>query len=342
MKTAIISPSGKFYGSEQTLFNFLSLTNGYDVYIKNEPNGLFEKLKSNTFNHRYFSFNKLSIFYFLFSIKLLYKYKKVYINEAGHSKYIIGLSKLFFWKSFYIHVRLTEDTVLSRWKGIGSNIHLISTSKYIADLLNEHVQVQSVVISSPARAFNENIKWNYKYNDITIKNVGVIGRLTTSKGIHEMKEFFTYLEKNKNENFNFYFYGDVDKTDKNVVAFLNLVESFKHVNVSFEGFVSDKSEMYANIDLVLHFNKEEPLGVIFLEALNQGKPFVGFNSGGIGCIAQNLNLENYMVKDLDNWCADLIAITNKLDINQFQIAREVMLDIYSPQTYCKRIENLIS
>jgi glycosyltransferase involved in cell wall biosynthesis len=341
MKTAIVSPSGKFYGSEQTLFNFLSLTKGYDVYVKNEPNGLFDKLKSDAFLHNYYTFNRLSVFYFWLSLKLLFKYKKVYVNEAGHSKYIIGLSKLFFWKSFYIHVRLTEDTIASRWKGIGSNIHLISTSQYIADLLIERINVKSNVISSPARAFKDDISWNSSYSNLNQKKLGVIGRLTTSKGIYQMIEFFNHLEKNKNNNLLFYFYGDVDNKDENVASFLKQIKGFENVNISFKGFVDDKSKIYDDIDLVLHFNKDEPLGVIFLEALNQGKPFLGFNSGGIGCIAENLNLENQMVNVSDQWCEKLIRLIDELDVKQFEKARELMLDLYSPKVYCERIENLI-
>lgn len=341
MKTAIISPSGKFYGSEQTLFNFLSSTNDYDVYIKNESEVLFEKLKSETFNHNYFVFNKLPVFYILFCFKLLIKYKKVYINEAGHSKYIIRISKLFFWKSFYIHVRLTEDTIATRWKGIGSNTHLISTSKYIADLLIERIKVKSVVISSPARAFKNDIKWDSDYKYIGIKKIGVIGRLTTSKGIHEMIEFFRFLEENEKTNFEFYFYGDVDQKDENVISFLKQIEDFNKVKVDFKGFVIEKSEIYGHIDLVLHFNKEEPLGVIFLEALNQGKPFLGFNSGGIGDIAQNLNLNTQMIDVTDDWCLNAIDLIKTLDVERFKEAREIMLDLYSPKKYCERLEGLI-
>lgn len=342
MKTAIISPSGKFYGSEQTLFNFLSLTQGYDVYIKYESGGLFDKLNSENFTHNYFIFNKLTLFYFCFSIKLLLSYKKVYVNEAGHSRYIIGLSKLLFWKSFYIHVRLTEDTIASRWKGIGSNVYLISTSSYIADLLENRIKVKSEVISSPARAFKDNIKWNNNYVDLPVKTVGVIGRLTTSKGIHEMIEFLNYLEVTKNKTLNFHFYGDVDEDDEQVSYFLQQIDKFNYVNVTFEGFVSNKSEIYDTIDLVLHFNKEEPLGVIFLEALNQGKPFIGFNSGGIGCIAENLKLESQMVNVSDKWCINLMEHIETLDINKFKEAREIMLNLYSPKVYCERVGKLIT
>jgi glycosyltransferase involved in cell wall biosynthesis len=341
LKTAILSPSGKFYGSEQTLFDFLSTTQGYDVYIKNEPNGLFEKLKHETFKHNYFVFNNLPIFYFWLAVKLIFKYKKVYINEAGHSNYVIGISKFFFWKSFYIHVRLTEDTIASRWKGIGSNIHLISTSQYIADLLEEQIKIKSYVISSPARAFKDHIKWDLDYTDLPLKRVGVIGRLTSSKGVREMVEFFNHLEVSKNKNLKFYFYGDVDQKDEQVSLFLKQVNNFKNVNISFEGFVINKSEIYDNIDLVVHFNKDEPLGVIFLEALNQGKPLIGFNSGGIGCIAQNLKLESQMVNFSNQWCQDLVARIKTLEVKHFIEAREIMLKIYSPKIYCERIENLI-
>lgn len=342
MKTAIISPSGKYYGSEQTLFNFLALTKGYDVYIKKYANGLFQKLKSSGYDHSYFSYRSLSLFYLWFSVKLLLRYNKVYVNEAGHSKYIIVLSKLFFWKLFYIHVRLTEDTIASRWKGLGSNVKLISTSGFIADLLFKQTKVDSEIISSPTRAFRDDIKWNINYEDIEVKNIGIIGRVTTSKGIKEMSIFFDYLENNQNQNFHFHFFGDIDENDNNVTLFLNQIENLNKVNITFEGFVNNKNAIFDNIDLVLHFNKEEPLGVIFLEALNQGKPFIGFNAGGIGCIARNLQLTSTMSNITDNWCKEFITTIDKLDINQFIKARELMLEIYSPEIYCKRLENLIS
>src|SRR5690606_26485924 len=101
MSLAIISPSGKFYGSEQTLFDFLSRTSGYDVYCKEEQDGLYNLLLESNFEHRYFKFNNVRYFYLKLFGLLLFKYKKVYINEGGHSKYIKLLGRIFFWKEFF-------------------------------------------------------------------------------------------------------------------------------------------------------------------------------------------------------------------------------------------------
>lgn len=342
MKTAIISPSGKFYGSEQTLFEFLSRTKGYDVYIKYEKNGLYDRLKSANFEHRYYKYQSLLLYYLLFSLKLLFQYNKVYINEGGHSKYITLLAKLFSWKTFYIHVRLTEDTATDRWSKLSCNVHLISTSKYIADLLLQNIKTDSIVISSPARAFKEDFTWNFNYHQLKIKKIGIIGRLTISKGVSDMHLFLNYLEQRKCGNYQFYFYGDIDADNQQVKCFLAEAKLFNYVEVFFEGFVNEKSVIYSNLDLVLHFNRKEPLGVIFLESINQGIPFVGFNSGGIGVIAEHLNLGTSMVSTSEHWCEEMVNVIEKLDIHEYMHARGIMLQIYSPEVYCKKIQHLIN
>lgn len=341
MKTAIISPSGKFYGSEQTLFNFLALTENFDVYIKEEPNGLFDKLKNESYKHSYFLFNNLTVLYFIIALKSVFLYKKIYVNEAGHSKYIIFLAKLLFWKNFYIHVRLTEDVDSSRWQGIGENIILISTSSYIADSILKEINIISPVISSPARGFKSNIGWNLNIDNKTKLNFGVIGRLTATKGILEMDKFLSYLEEKNVDAYVFHFFGDVEATDAQVIKLRDKWQNFKNIRTEFHGFIADKTLIYDAIDVVLHFNKNEPLGVIFLESLNQNVPFIGFDSGGIGVIAKNLGLRNEMVDFKANWCSEFLHKIEKIDIKKYIKAKEIMLTVYSPHEYCRQIENLI-
>src|SRR5690349_42433 len=54
----------------------------------------------------------------LFFLLLFRKYKSVYINEAGHVKYILIFAKWFSSIQFTVHVRVTEDTAENRWKMI--------------------------------------------------------------------------------------------------------------------------------------------------------------------------------------------------------------------------------
>lgn len=341
MKTLIISPSGKFYGSEQTLFNFLSQTEGYDVYIKHERNGLHDRLLTSNFNHNYFLFKSTSRLYFVLFFILFYKYSSVYCNEGGHSRYITLFAKIFFWKAFYIHVRLTEDTVPHRWGKIPKNLHLISTSSYIQKLLISSINTDSILLSSPARAFKQELFWDKTYNEKAIKSVGIVGRVTTSKGVLKAIELFDYLERENISSYDFTFYGDVEESDSNVERLIDCVNRYQYVKVNFMGYIDRASSIYSGIDLVIHFNTDEPLGVVFLESLNQGKPFIGFNSGGIGCIAERLSIEHLMIRHHEGWCSDILLKMDGIDIKAYAQAREVMNEIYSPQEYCSNLSKLI-
>ncbi|WP_066221452.1 glycosyltransferase [Formosa haliotis] len=342
MKTAIVSPSGKFYGSEQTLFAFLCGTHKeYDVYIKKEYNGLLEELNNvNNLKHTLYQFDNLNWFYLTLAFKLFYRYNKVYVNEGGHSKYIIILARLFFWRNFIIHVRLTEDTEKSRLKQIPENVKLISTSEFIASLIYDNVRIESQVVSSPARAFKSDIEWNTSYDDLEKIKVGVIGRVSKSKGLKEMYEFIDFLEQKKNKDITFFFFGHVDSSDE-IDKFVLWCGQLNFVTINFKGFIKDKIDIYQNIDVVIHFNKNEPLGVIFLESLNQGVPIVGFNSGGIGCIAKNLSLDTFMLDSVD-WHDELLHKIKNINIEEYKTARLKMLEAYSPDVYINKIDSLIN
>src|SRR5450432_1389876 len=88
----VISPSGNFYGSEQVLFDYLVHTKlKLDVAVPR--NSLFyQKLKETQNHHRIFQYDnkRLPAFYTRVYWWLLKgKYDLVYLNEAGHIKYLI-------------------------------------------------------------------------------------------------------------------------------------------------------------------------------------------------------------------------------------------------------------
>jgi glycosyltransferase involved in cell wall biosynthesis len=62
--------------------------------------------------------------------------------------------------------------------------------------------------------------------------------------------------------------------------------------VHFLGHVSDKNELadiYANADVFVHTNPNEPFGIAPLEALASGVPLVAPNSGGVLSYANDTN-----------------------------------------------------
>ena len=99
MKTSIIiSPSGNFYGSERTLTDFLSsCQNKYIVYI---PKKSILSVKINILKSkhllRYYNLNNIPFLYLKVVYHIIFQnINSVYINEAGHSKYIRLLSYIF-------------------------------------------------------------------------------------------------------------------------------------------------------------------------------------------------------------------------------------------------------
>src|SRR5207237_9473129 len=134
-----------------------------------------------------------------------------------------------------------------------------------------------------------------KSTDILHKNIltiGVIGRLSITKGIDILLRLLELIKaEKKDDQFYFLFYGDV-MHDVTAETYSRL-KSFS--NIKLNGFVQDKDKMYSSVDCVLHASAIEPLGRIFLEAIDYNKPFIGLNQGGIGEISSLLNLNSLMV-----------------------------------------------
>lgn len=338
MKTAVISPSGKFYGSEQTLYNFLKHSeNSYTVFINNNDGGLLDKVLSLE-KHTVRSFKSIKVLYFRLALALLFKqFNKVYCNEGGHIKYIKILSWLFPSKKFFVHIRLTEDTNKQRLYNLPQNIELISVSKYISDLIYSNINIETEIISSPNRGTTKINGW--KDIDKHFKRIGIIGRVTPSKGINKISELIDYLEKKKCTTLELHFFGDIEKTHPQVNQLLSQISHCKFLKCVFHGY-TEGEKIYNSIDLVLHLNTNEPHGVIFFEALNAAKPFIGFNAGGIGNIAANLQIEHLMVEPNINWELQLLNRINDINntIDLYKKAQKNMLDVYSIKKYCNTLE----
>lgn len=101
------------------------------------------------------------------------------------------------------------------------------------------------------------------------------------------------------------------------------------------------------LDMLLHFNKVEALGRIYLEAIEYGIPLVGFNAGGINELASMMGLERMMVDgNKATWTEDMkqkiMSMREMWDQASFRKAKKVLEDQLSAQHYTSQIEALLN
>jgi glycosyltransferase involved in cell wall biosynthesis len=337
----IISPSGNFYGSEQVLFDYLNNTQiSLQLYLP--KNSLFES-KLNEIKQKNFikkGFNNVKYLYLEVAFNLLFKkYKSVYLNEAGHIKYIKILARIFPNVCFVVHIRLVEDTFLTRLKSSSANIKYVAVSKYILDEL----PVNAKLIYDPF-PFSES-KFLRRENSVKFI-IGVIGRISKSKGLDKLIELAKSLKDNPLfMDFEFHLYGDQIFSQENIM-YLNGIHSLKMIKLM--GFVSDKISIYKDIDAVLHLCDTEPLGRIFLESINFGVPLIGFKAGGIGEIGELTNAADFLVAANDSWIPEiqknLLLVKNNRDnlSKGMQVSKFKAMELFSLERYTRELDKLIN
>lgn len=317
----IISPSGNFYGSEQVLYDYLSHTKvNADVAVPADS-FLFKKLKQDTpqFSVKAIQPSGLLKFYLEVLIDLfLNRYQAVYLNEAGHMKYVLLLSKIFRRKKFVIHVRIVEDAAKSRWKvKPGKNVTLLSISNYLAALL----PYPSEVLYDPF-PFSYDLKENNHIEKEQIF-IGIIGRITLTKGLNHLVDLLTLIkQKGKENKLHFKLFGNISP-DAEQCGLDKKLKSFENVTIC--GFEDSKEKLYSSLDCVMHLSTQEALGRIFLEAIDYCKPFIGLHAGGIGEIASMLKMEKWMADpasgDLPN---ELLNLLEKVRSNYSEPVEEMI------------------
>lgn len=344
---AIISPSGNFYGSEQVLYDFLACTrNSYHVYL---PYGLLYDKLNEQGKHHLHKYSSVKLLYIqLASMLLAGNYDGIYINEGGHVKYINLLDRLFPQKRFFVHIRLLEDTYSSRLGKQRRNVSYVSVSEYITRevLRNAGLHCSTLIdIYNPISGFDE-MKAPRLHNGAL--RAGVIGRVTVTKGLHDISAFCDYCEKHPMPfDVELHFFGGLDSHLPEVGPFVEATKAYKHIKCIFHGFISDKSQIYSSFNLLLHFNRVESLGRIIMEALDFGVPFIGFKDGGIGELAQNFGVEKYMVEYNNNWerrmqdqIANMVDNGNSI-VADYGNAKAKMKELCSPATYTQQLEAIL-
>ncbi|HVS95274.1 MAG TPA: glycosyltransferase [Puia sp.] len=343
-RCTIVSPSGNLYGSEQVLFDFLVGTG--EVYTVMVPAGslLLRKLQEARLAHRLKTFrtgSPLRLYAGIFFQLAAGRIRTLYLNEAGHSRYAVMLARWYRKKNFVIHVRMKEDTEPGRWPSHPlPNLRLIAISGYI-----EHrLPLPAECILDPYRFTDRPLR--AAKIDSSGLTIGVIGRITVTKGLYKLVQLAEHAAKDPAAaRLRFALFGDVsgDSEDRELVGRLQALP-----NVKFEGFVSDKDAIYDNLDAVLHMSVVEALGRIFFEAIDYGKPFLGFDAAGIGEIARLTGLDRGLAAADGDWMDKLLQRLLLLDREYGQWAEEVRnkkeacRNIFSMDRYVSRINALIA
>lgn len=339
--TIIISPSGNFYGSEQVLYDHLKNTvKEFSVFL---PKGTDFESKVRSLNqHKVINFVNVKFLYLhIFIMILFHNVKTVYLNEAGHIKYIKFLAYIFPNLKFVVHIRLKEDSVESRLgKILPLNIKLICISRYIFDLVNK--PSSSFLVYDPI-AVKVNVAKQSTPSDIL--RIGFIGRVTTSKGLIYIEKFLDRLLKSpESGKINIDFFGDVETHIEIVKKFHKKYSKLGLCKIFFHGYVSDQEFIYDNIDAVVHLNPQEPLGRIGLESWARGIPFFCFDSGGCYEINTLLGQDWFILNRLSGWENLLIQKISHLKLKKIDFDKvfSSLESNFSIKSYITNVESLFN
>lgn len=256
------------------------------------------------------------------------KIKTVYCNEAGHIRYIYHLAWLFPKVNFVVHLRIIEDTV--RIKHSLRNLKFVTISQTI----QRRFQIASFDVYD---GYHFSLLKNWHSLPSGKLVVGIVGRVTSSKGIGLFtRDFFQIC----GVNVEFYFYGDIDCSSSKLSENMQLLRGQE--NVFFKGFVSEKAKIYPFIDVLLHVNENEPLGRIFFESLDFGIPFIGINKGGIGEIAEQINYPYVFEKnELAQVLCDLVEERWTFNSQILENSRRNALEVFSIVNYSEQIDKIL-
>ncbi len=284
-------------------------------------------------------FDNLSLLYVKILLLFIFKkYSSLYINEGGHIKYAKLAAKILKSKKIILHIRLLEDCKKERLGSIPPNLRLVSISAFISSHLKSynHIQIYDPISTKrDVPLSNNEIK--------TLPTIGIIGRVSQTKGISNYNQLFDFLKVGGQINsFVFKFYGDIVIEESSTFDFYNHFNSSTYPTIIFEGFVTDQDKMYNDLDVVLHLNDNEPLGRIGLESWSRGIPFISFNKGGTGEINTALNLNKFLVEKETGWEMKLLKLLlNNLIVLTEKERKEIrqrLVDLFGVERYVRELE----
>ena len=193
---------------------------------------------------------------------------------------------------------------------------------------------------------------NFKGQSITIANgvlerkqvktksnkfrLGLVGRFVPLKAQHILIEAISTLPDNSKKSISLTFFGTGDLLENNrKLANIKIPD----VEVTFSGFVTDRDEIYTNIDCLVVTSETEGLSLAILEAIASGTPIIASNVGGNSELVQdgvNGFLYEYSdIKRLSNHIANLVSENSMLE-TFIKANKEKFLVNYSLQQCAKK------
>ena len=338
----IVSPSGNLYGSEKVLLDFLATAEeDYEIYL---PEGrLRRRIAGQLPQVRLRVFSRVQLLYPELFLRMIFSSRRfLYCNEGGHIRRIGLLARLLPHKRFFVHLRIAEDCGPARLRNLPDNVTLIVVSDYLMGLLPEMVRAKSVRLHDPYLASGRKGD-SGRFRMSPLPKIGVVGRVTRTKGLQELAGLTDYAEAHGTE-LEIHLFGSFDPTEEAGCAFRRKMECYRFVRIVFEGFVEHMEAAYDSMDVIWHFSLTEPLGRIFFEALDSGTFFTGFDSGGIGEIGHELGLSGFLVEYGEGWEKRFLASLKRLhgqDAHKaFCRAAKKMQEAFSPSGYARALETL--
>ena len=129
------------------------------------------------------------------------------------------------------------------------------------------------------------------------KTIGFLGRVVYEKGTDTFVEVFKKLPKESGIGGLI-----VGSGDDRFMTQLESEVSQLHLPIEFIGYVQDVHAQLDKMDLVVFVSRQEPFGLVLLEAINYGVPIIGVypeNGGGPWEILPNENLGLIRERDIE-------------------------------------------
>lgn len=175
--------------------------------------------------------------------------------------------------------------------------------------------------------------------------IGAMARIDDKKGLNHLIKAIKILEEKSSKNFKLKIAGSgpYQETLEKLVKSLNLENK-----VEFLGWIKDKKQFFAEIDIFCSPSYNETFGLVLLEAMKYGKPIIATNTDGSKEILHHekdgLLVDLKAINDLENsLCDSIIRLANEPDLLNRMIdnSTKKLIDKFSYAALEQRIEDVL-
>ncbi|HOF42456.1 MAG TPA: glycosyltransferase [Candidatus Moranbacteria bacterium] len=212
-----------------------------------------------------------------------------------------------------------------RWLGTyGKNIDLyIAPSKFVkTTLVKWNISAEKIIVLPHFIPFRKKDSKRYSFA-VADKYAIYPGKISKEKGVDALIQIFL-----KQKGLKLYLAGEIEDG----------FEIPNHPNIVYLGFLkADQLKEYVRNSacIVSGSRLPETFGLIAIEAMVEGKPFLGFDSGAYGEIIEN-ELTGYIAKSDEEFAEFLKKMENgSVIFNSDEIKKHVKK--YDPENYCKNL-----